>query len=68
MHDKVSTIAITNISWKYYLVFICLNAVDFIIITLFFPETKGTCYIHNDLAIGALIPHLVTRKNPGADG
>lgn len=37
----MSNLAITNISWKYYLIFICLNAIDFIIIALFFPETKG---------------------------
>ena len=42
MIHQVSNIAIANISWKYYLVFIVLNAVDFVIITLFFPETKGT--------------------------
>lgn len=30
-----------NIGWKFYLVFVCLNAVDFIIIAAFFPETKG---------------------------
>ncbi|KAI0707119.1 general substrate transporter [Earliella scabrosa] len=41
LFSQVSNIAITNISWRYYLVFIVLNAVDFFIITLFFPETKG---------------------------
>ncbi len=42
LFSQVSNIAINNISWRYYLVFICLNFVDFIIIGLFFPETKGT--------------------------
>ena len=37
----MSNLAIANISWRYYLVFICLNAVDFIVIAFFFPETKG---------------------------
>ncbi|RDX57036.1 general substrate transporter [Lentinus brumalis] len=41
LFSQVSNIAINNISWRYYLVFICLNFVDFIIIGLFFPETKG---------------------------
>ena len=57
LFSQVSNLAIQNISWKYYLVFICLNAVDFVIITLFFPETKGPsplegtlCYI--DIAFG----------------
>lgn len=31
----------SHVSWKYYVVFIVLNAVDFVIIGLFFPETKG---------------------------
>ncbi|KAI1796985.1 general substrate transporter [Ganoderma leucocontextum] len=41
LFSQVSNIAISKISWKYYLVFIVLNAVDFVIIALFFPETKG---------------------------
>ncbi|THH00219.1 hypothetical protein EW026_g2289 [Hermanssonia centrifuga] len=41
LFSQVSNLAIANISWKYYLVFICLNAIDFVIIILFFPETKG---------------------------
>ena len=39
--EQVSNLAINNISWKYYLVFICLNAIDFVIIAAFFPETQG---------------------------
>lgn len=35
----------TNIGWKFYMVFVCLNFVDLIIITLFFPETKGASAI-----------------------
>lgn len=42
LFSQVSNTAINNISWKYYLVFICLNAVDLVIITIFFPETKGS--------------------------
>ncbi|RPD59657.1 general substrate transporter [Lentinus tigrinus ALCF2SS1-6] len=41
LFSQVSNIAINNISWRYYLVFICLNFVDFVLIGLFFPETKG---------------------------
>ncbi|KAI0671410.1 general substrate transporter [Trametes maxima] len=41
LFSQVSNLAINNISWRYYLVFICLNAIDFVIIALFFPETKG---------------------------
>ncbi|KAN0093053.1 General substrate transporter [Tylopilus felleus] len=38
---EVSPIGMANVGWKFYLLFICLNAVDFIVIALFFPETKG---------------------------
>lgn len=41
LFSQVSNLAIQNISWKYYLIFICLNAIDFVVIILFFPETKG---------------------------
>lgn len=41
LFSQVSNLAIANISWRYYLVFICLNAMDFVIIAFFFPETKG---------------------------
>ncbi|OCH84054.1 general substrate transporter, partial [Obba rivulosa] len=41
LFSQVSNLAIANISWRYYLVFICLNAIDFVLIALFFPETKG---------------------------
>ncbi|KAH9945007.1 general substrate transporter [Epithele typhae] len=41
LFSQVSNIAIVNISWKYYIIFICLNAIDFVIIAFFFPETKG---------------------------
>lgn len=33
--------AMDNIGWKFYMLFVALNAVDFVVITLFFPETKG---------------------------
>ncbi|GJE99916.1 MFS sugar transporter [Phanerochaete sordida] len=41
LFSQVSNLAINNVSWRYYLLFICLNAIDFVVIALFFPETKG---------------------------
>ncbi|THU85524.1 sugar transporter [Dendrothele bispora CBS 962.96] len=41
MLSQVSPIGINNSGWKFYLIFVVLNFVDLIIITLFFPETKG---------------------------
>jgi len=39
--SETSPIGMTNVGWKFYLLFVCLNAVDFVIIAHFFPETKG---------------------------
>lgn len=33
--------AIENVGWRYYLLFILLNLIDFCLIALLFPETKG---------------------------
>ncbi|KDQ57000.1 hypothetical protein JAAARDRAFT_280302 [Jaapia argillacea MUCL 33604] len=41
LFSQVSPIAMTNIGWKFYIVFVCLNAIDFLIIMFLFPETKG---------------------------
>lgn len=41
LFSQVSNLAIENTQWRYYILFICLNAIDFIAIALFFPETKG---------------------------
>lgn len=39
---QVSPLAMTSLKWKFYMLFVSLNLVDFTVITLFFPETKGT--------------------------
>ncbi|KAJ3755671.1 sugar transporter [Lentinula raphanica] len=41
MLSQVSPIGINNIGYKFYLVFVCFNFVNLIIIIFFFPETKG---------------------------
>ncbi|KAF8072066.1 general substrate transporter [Lyophyllum atratum] len=38
---QVSPLAMTNVQWKFYMLFVALNLVDFSIIAVFFPETKG---------------------------
>lgn len=35
------TTALTNIKWKFYIIFICLTAVNSVIALLYFPETKN---------------------------
>ncbi|EPQ52878.1 general substrate transporter [Gloeophyllum trabeum ATCC 11539] len=41
LFSQVSPIAMKNVGWKFYILFVCLNAFDFLVILFFFPETKG---------------------------
>ncbi|KAI6848376.1 general substrate transporter [Hortaea werneckii] len=38
---EVSPVAFANISWKYYIVYICTNSLTVLVVYLFLPETKG---------------------------
>lgn len=40
--SEVAPIGLDNSGYKFYILFIVLNAVDFLVILWFFPETKGT--------------------------
>ncbi|KAI1619783.1 general substrate transporter [Exophiala viscosa] len=46
---EITPIAISNIEWKTYLIFGCLNFAFFPIIYLFYPETKGKTLEQIDL-------------------
>lgn len=37
-----SPVALQNLKWKYYLVFICLDIMWFFVVLILYPETKGT--------------------------
>ncbi|KAH8556084.1 major facilitator superfamily domain-containing protein [Umbelopsis sp. PMI_123] len=37
----VNPIAMAAISWKYYIVFLCILCCEFIVVYFYFPETKG---------------------------
>ena len=54
LFSQVSNLAMENAQWRYYLLFILLNAIDFVAIALFFPETKGmyACPFVNGLGYG----------------
>lgn len=41
LFSEASPVGMQNSSWRYYIVFIVLNAVDFLVIAFLFPETKG---------------------------
>lgn len=38
---EVTPVAFDNISWKYYLVYVCTNSLSFAVFYFFAPETKG---------------------------
>ena len=57
LFSQASPVAMQNSSWKYYITFIVLNAVDFFIIAFMFPETKGkTLYHLLELTLISFIP------------
>ncbi|CAI7598988.1 unnamed protein product [Penicillium pancosmium] len=39
--NQVNSIALSNIGWRYYIVFCCLLGLTFVLIWFLFPETKG---------------------------
>lgn len=41
LFSQASPKAMDTISWKFYLIFVIINALDFVAILIFFPETKG---------------------------
>ncbi|CAM0141767.1 hypothetical protein VKS41_004539 [Umbelopsis sp. WA50703] len=40
-NNYVNPIALTAITWRYYIVFCCVISFEFVVIYFFFPETKG---------------------------
>lgn len=41
-NQYVNPIALANIGWKYYLVYVCFLVVEFVVVWKFFIETKNT--------------------------
>ncbi|KAJ2958868.1 hypothetical protein NQZ79_g5622 [Umbelopsis isabellina] len=40
-NNYVNPIALTAITWRYYIVFCCVISLEFVVVYFFFPETKG---------------------------
>jgi MFS family permease len=62
-----SPVALQNIKWKYYLVFVGLDTMWFFVIWLLYPETKGTSFIQWLLMTGRTIEEMQAifeAKNP----
>ncbi|KAG9102692.1 hypothetical protein FRC06_001439 [Ceratobasidium sp. 370] len=72
MISQVSPIGLHRLGWKFYLVFICTNVVNGLIVILFFPETKGKTLEEMDAVFGdQVIDHALetghTRNVSGLD-
>ncbi|KAG8745574.1 hypothetical protein FRC10_007752 [Ceratobasidium sp. 414] len=72
MISQVSPIGLHKLGWKFYLVFICTNVVNGLIVIFFFPETKGKTLEEMDAVFGdQVIDHALetghTRNVAGLD-
>ena len=43
LFSQASPIAMTNVKWRFYMLFVVLNLFTFCCVAAFFPETKGEC-------------------------
>jgi sugar porter (SP) family MFS transporter len=58
--SQISPIGLQNLGWKFYLLFICTNFVNGLIVIFFFPETKGKTLEEMDEVFGdQVIPHAL---------
>lgn len=65
LFSQVSPIGFANISWKYYIFFVCSNTASAVVVFLFFPETKGKSLEQMDeLFSDQMVPHAL--KDPKA--
>lgn len=54
----VNTIAMNRISWKYYIVYCCILAVEFLVVLFFYPETSGYTLEEVGQVFGDEPPHV----------
>jgi len=52
MISQISPLGLNRLGWKFYLVFICTNLVNALIVIFFFPETKGKTLEEMDAVFG----------------
>lgn len=64
----VNTIAMSAISWRYYIVYCCIIAVELVVVFFTFPETSGYTLEEVGQVFGDLFPEVnVTTFDPKAD-
>lgn len=61
--SQISPIGLANLGWKFYLVFICTNLANALIVALYFPETKGKTLEEMDIVFGDQVLEHV--QHPG---
>ncbi|KAH9838332.1 general substrate transporter [Rhodofomes roseus] len=67
LFSQASHLHCEGVGWRYYLLFILLNLVDFCLIALFFPETRGKSLEQMAEVFGDDIdPHEVLGHHPNA--
>ncbi|KDQ16134.1 hypothetical protein BOTBODRAFT_269012 [Botryobasidium botryosum FD-172 SS1] len=52
MISQISPLGLNRLGWKFYLVFICTNLANALIVIFFFPETKGKTLEEMDAVFG----------------
>ncbi|KAG8715748.1 hypothetical protein FRC11_000377 [Ceratobasidium sp. 423] len=65
LFGQTSPIGLENSAWKYYLLFVCLNVFSFLVVLVFFPETKGKTLEEMDELFGdQVIDHKLDGTQP----
>ncbi|GAW03574.1 general substrate transporter [Lentinula edodes] len=68
MLSQLSPIGISNVGYKFYLVFVCCNFVNLIVMVVFFPETKGKTLEEMAEVFGdSILPDVQGTMNKGED-
>ncbi|KAH9481570.1 High-affinity glucose transporter [Psilocybe cubensis] len=60
--SQVAPLGIARVGWKFYMLFVSLNFVDFIAIALFFPETKGKSLEDMNQVFGDVPPEPTNKE------
>lgn len=61
--SQISPIGMSKLGYKFYILFVCTNVANGVIVWLFFPETKGKSLEEMDEVFGdQAIPHALETK------
>lgn len=58
----VNTIAMSAISWKYYIVYCCIIAVELVVVYFYFPETSGYTLEEVGQVFGDEVPDIANKN------